>query len=52
VAETRIKAIAEKFEKLRPVLDEQARRLWAATEALAIGRGGITMVARATGLHV
>ena len=32
--------IAEKFAALEPVLDERARRLWAAAEARAIGRGG------------
>jgi Rhodopirellula transposase DDE domain len=35
---------------LAPALTERARRLWAATEALAAGRGGITGVARATGM--
>ncbi|HEX5750649.1 MAG TPA: ISAzo13 family transposase, partial [Archangium sp.] len=44
------KLIAEKYEEMRPVLDEQSRRRWAATEALALGRGGISAVARATGL--
>jgi transposase len=43
-------SLAEKFEALRPVLNELARRRWAATEALALGRGGISAVARATGL--
>jgi transposase len=42
--------IAEKFTALEPVLDERARRLWAAAEAHAIGRGGISRVAEATGL--
>src|SRR5438045_8591230 len=42
--------IAAKFAILRPLLDERARRLWAAVEARAIGRGGITRVAEATGL--
>lgn len=42
--------IREKFKALRPVLHEQARRLWAATEALGLGRGGISAVAQATGL--
>jgi hypothetical protein len=31
-------------------LNERQRRLWAATEALALGRGGISRVAEATGL--
>ena len=43
-------ALAEKFKALEPVLNELARRRWAATEALAIGRGGISAVALATGL--
>lgn len=43
-------SLTEKFKALRPVLNELARRRWAATEALAIGRGGISVVARATGL--
>src|SRR5689334_15947319 len=42
--------IAEKFAALEPVLDERARRLWAAAEARAIGRGGISRVSEATGL--
>jgi hypothetical protein len=42
--------ITEKFKALGPLLNEQARRLWAATEALALGHGGISAVARATGL--
>jgi Rhodopirellula transposase DDE domain len=43
-------AIAAKFVILRPLLDERARRLWAAVEARAIGRGGISRVGEATGL--
>src|SRR5215475_9369182 len=43
-------SLVEKFAALRPVLNELARRRWAATEALAIGRGGISAVALATGL--
>lgn len=45
-----IQIIAEKFTALEPVLDERSRRLWAAAEARAIGRGGISRVAEATGL--
>src|SRR5437763_2209763 len=39
-----------KYEPLQPLLNERQRRVWAATEALALGRGGITWVAEATGL--
>jgi hypothetical protein len=42
--------VAEKFESLRALMDEQQRRLWAATEARAVGYGGVSMVARAIGL--
>jgi hypothetical protein len=35
---------------LAPALTDRARRLWAATEARAAGRGGIAGVARATGI--
>jgi transposase len=45
-----MKSLHEKYELLRPELDERGRRLWAASEALALGRGGIVTVARATGL--
>src|SRR5438552_15023495 len=43
-------AIAAKFISLRPLLDERARRVWAAVEARALGRGGMSRVAEATGL--
>ena len=42
--------IREKFIALAPVMDERTRRLWAATEAKALGYGGPTLVARATGI--
>jgi hypothetical protein len=45
-----VQAIRAKYTSLEPVLDERVCRLWAATEARAIGRGGITRVAEATGL--
>src|SRR6266516_4003756 len=45
-----IAAIRNKYQALRPVLDEKVRRRWAACEAMAIGWGGITAVAAATGL--
>lgn len=43
-------AIKMRFEKLTPYLDERLRRLVAGAEALAIGRDGITVVSRETGL--
>ena len=42
--------ISEKSISLFKVFDERQKRLWVATEALPLGRGGITAVANATGL--
>lgn len=42
--------IALRFRKLGPWLDEHMRRLWAAAESSAQGRGGISLVARASGV--
>lgn len=42
--------IRRKFQALEPVLDERSRRQWAGAEAMAVGWGGISMVALATGL--
>ncbi|MCP5049140.1 MAG: ISAzo13 family transposase [bacterium] len=39
-----------KYEPLRYLLDERGRRLWSAGEAKEIGWGGISLVAKATGL--
>jgi len=46
-----VPSMRAKFEALRPYLDERRRRLWAAAEAMVLGRGGITAVANATGLQ-
>lgn len=45
-----IKSIRRKFRALRPGMDERLRRQWAAAEARELGRGGVTAVARATGM--
>jgi hypothetical protein len=45
-----VEALARKFEILAGVLDERTRRLVAAAEAQAIGFGGVTAVAQASGL--
>ena len=42
--------IRERFRKLKGNLTERARRLFAASEAIAFGHGGVAVVARATGL--
>ncbi|CAN5824852.1 ISAzo13 family transposase [soil metagenome] len=45
-------ALAEKFALLSPHLDERQRRLWAGAEARALGRGGMMVVARTSGLSL
>ena len=42
--------VRRKFELLRPLMNERMRRHWAACEALTLQRGGVTLVAEATGL--
>jgi len=44
------KALRAKFTALRGVLTERSRRVWAATQARALGHGGIGLVERATGI--
>ena len=39
-----------RFQRLEPFLDERGRRLFAANEALSLGRGGTSAVAAATGI--
>ena len=45
-----IAAIKARYQALKPVLDERARRLLAAAESQAIGKGGISIVAKVTGI--
>jgi hypothetical protein len=42
--------IRQRFSQLEGWLDERSRRLWAAAESTAHGRGGISLVARASGV--
>ncbi len=43
-------AVASRYAALRPHLDERQRRLWAGAEAKSLGRGGVSLVSRATGI--
>lgn len=45
-----IETLRKKFERISGVLDERGRRVWAAAEAEALGYGGQSLVAKATGL--
>ena len=42
--------IRSRFEAMRPRLDERGRRLFCAAEARSVGYGGVSVVARATGI--
>ena len=44
--------VSSTYLKLRPHMDEKARRLWAAAEAERLGYGGVALVSRATGMTV
>ncbi|MGL4554606.1 MAG: ISAzo13 family transposase [Gemmataceae bacterium] len=43
-------SIRQRFFDLADTLDERQRRLWAAAEARALGYGGVSLVAKATGV--
>jgi hypothetical protein len=48
--DARADGIRHRFELLSPIWDERQRRLWAASEAQAVGYGGVSLVARITGV--
>lgn len=50
IASSIVESIRRKYELVRPELDERGRRLWAVSEAMVLGHGGIAAVARATRL--
>ena len=45
-----IKNIQDKYSQLSHCLNEKSRRIWVATEAKSLGRGGISIVHSATGI--
>lgn len=45
-----MEAVRMKFRLLQPLMTERLRRQWAACEAESLGRGGVSLVAQATGL--
>jgi transposase len=47
-----LETIRAKFESLRVVMNERMCRLWAGCEARSLGRGGMVLVAEATGLSL
>lgn len=47
---SKVETIRSKFEQLGAALNERTTRLWTATEATALGYGGIAVVSTATGV--
>src|ERR1017187_3505834 len=45
-----LSVLRKKYRVLRDLLDERGRRVWAAAEASSLPRGGVSLVAQATGL--
>jgi hypothetical protein len=45
-----VATVQGKYATLAPLMNERLRRRWAGCEALALGRGGISVVAHATGM--
>src|SRR5579871_4968106 len=42
--------VTKRFKILRNFMDERVMRIWAGAEATTLGRGGLSLVSRATGL--
>jgi hypothetical protein len=47
---TILEAVRRKYDLLRPLMNERMRRHWAACEATTLPRGGVSLIAEATGL--
>ena len=47
-----VEALRTRYRRIAGFLDERGRRLFAANEALALGRGGVTAVSAASGIVV
>jgi len=45
-----VETVRSKYAVLSGALNERSRRLWAASEAMSLGHGGIAVVERATGI--
>src|SRR6516165_4342691 len=45
-----VRAAQRRYQQIAPVLNEQSRRRFAALEAQALGRGGVSLIAKITGL--
>src|SRR5258708_32651431 len=50
IAAAQVQHLRKRWKEMEPVLNEQSRRRRAATEAKALGRGGVSCAVRVTGL--
>jgi transposase len=50
ISENTLSVLRDKYQALAPLMDERVLRRWAAAEARALGRGGASAVAAATGI--
>lgn len=50
LADETIRTVRKKYALMSPHLDERGRRLWAGSEAITLGHGGVQAVHEATGL--
>jgi hypothetical protein len=48
--ENAVETLRRKWDTMQNHLDERGRRVWAASEAEALGHGGVTIVHEATGM--
>jgi len=52
ISEVVEKSLSEQYAQIRPHLNERQRRLWAGSEALKLGFGGLSALSRATGMSI
>lgn len=52
IREEKRREIGKRYELLKGQLDERGRRCWLGAEALALGRGGLTLVAEACAVNI
>jgi hypothetical protein len=50
IDQSQLDAVAKKYETLGPHLNEFQRRIWLASEAMELGRGGVVAVAKLAGV--
>ncbi len=48
--EALITDVRQRYNLISPYLSERLQRIWGASEAIAIGRGGLSLVCEATGI--